>query len=51
MRKFSIYKGIFVCQKCKKEVSEARMYYETLDFTWMCEDRHLSKVNFQSRGY
>ena len=51
MRKFSTYNGLFTCQKCKKEVLEARLYQETLDFTWMCEDRHLSKVNFQSRGY
>ena len=51
MRKFSIYKGTFVCQKCKEEVLEARMYYETLDFTWMCQGKHLSKVSFRSRGY
>ena len=51
MRKFSVYKGIFLCQKCNKKVIEARMYHETLDFTWMCEEKHLSKVNLQSRRY
>jgi uncharacterized protein YjaG (DUF416 family) len=51
VRKFSSYRGKFVCQKCKKEVLEARLYQETLDLTWMCEDKHLSKVNFNVKGY
>lgn len=51
MRKFSLYSGQFPCHKCKKEVTEARLYLETLDFTWMCEEKHLSKVNLNGKGY
>lgn len=51
MYKYSKYKGIFACQFCKKEVLEARFYSKTFDLTWMCEDKHLSKVNLYGRGY
>lgn len=51
MSKYSLYPGIFVCQKCKKQVKEARFYTGSYDFTWMCEDKHLSKINLYGRGY
>lgn len=51
MARYSKYIGIFFCQKCSEEVAEARFYRETYDFTWMCIDKHLSKVNLYGRGY
>ena len=51
MSKFSEYTGKFVCQVCKEDVSSLRFYYKTYDLTWMCKDKHLSKVNIYARGY
>lgn len=51
MAKFSIYDGQFICQQCKSDVSIARFYFDTFDFTWMCQLKHLSKVNLYVRGY
>lgn len=51
MARYSKYVGIFFCQKCSEKVAEARFYRETYDFTWMCIDKHLSKVNLYGRGY
>ena len=51
MHKYSKYAGTFVCQSCKAEVYEARFYNKSYDLTWMCEQKHLSKVNLYGRGY
>ena len=51
MPNFSEYSGKFVCQECKQEVYNARFYTKTYDLTWMCNNKHLSKVNLYVRGY
>jgi len=51
MLKYSRYNGKFVCQECKAEVGEARFYIKSYDLTWMCDEKHLSKVNIYARGY
>lgn len=51
MPRYSIYKGTFVCQKCKAEAGEARFWIETHDLTWQCPNKHMSKVNINGRGY
>ena len=51
MPKFSIYPGKFLCQDCKMEVKEARFYTKSFDLTWLCDNKHLSKVNLYARGY
>lgn len=51
MPKFSEYPGTFVCQECKQEVDGARFYNKTYDLTWMCNSKHLSKINLYVRGY
>lgn len=51
MARYSVYSGIFFCQKCNSEVDSARFYRESFDFTWMCDQKHLSKVNLYVRGY
>lgn len=42
--KFSIHQGEFICKKCKEVVSTMRFWFETGDVTWMCSNKHLSKV-------
>jgi len=49
MPKFSIYPGKFLCQECKRDVSVARFYNKSYDLTWMCSEKHLSKVNLYVR--
>lgn len=51
MSRYSVYLGKFLCQKCKSEVAEARFYTHSYDLTWMCLDKHLSKINLYKRGY
>lgn len=51
MSKYSQYNGTFTCQKCGSEVDKARFWLDTLDFTWMCSCKFVSKVNLVGRGY
>jgi len=38
------YNGKFICHTCKDIVNTLRSYTETKDLTWMCKNKHLSKV-------
>lgn len=49
MSKYNLYNGQFLCHTCKKTVATARFYYETKDLTWMCHDRHMSVVSFNTK--
>jgi hypothetical protein len=49
MSSFTIYQGTFLCHTCKVEVKTLRLYAETKEMTWMCKDKHLSKVNLGKR--
>ena len=49
MPKYTVYHGKFICHTCKADVSSLRLYPETKEMTWMCKDRHLSKVNLGKR--
>ena len=49
--KFSVYDGVFTCQKCKGDVPKARLWRDTLDLTWMCDCKYVSKVNLDIKGY
>jgi hypothetical protein len=51
MSKFSNYDGKFQCQKCGEEVTKARFWRDTSDFTWMCSCKFVSKVNLYVRTY
>jgi hypothetical protein len=37
--------GEFVCQKCSEKVNILRFWYDTLDLTWQCSKKHISKVS------
>lgn len=45
MAKYNVYGGIFKCQQCGKEVLSLRSYPETKELTWMCDDKHISRVS------
>lgn len=42
--KYSVYPGKFQCHTCKEEVKTMRLWKETVEVTWMCTKKHLSKV-------
>ena len=43
---FSVYHGSFICQICQEEVKTLRLWQETLDLTWACTKKHISKASF-----
>lgn len=46
---FSTYRGQFLCHKCKEEVLSLRLWTDTLDATWQCSKKHVSKVNLNPK--
>jgi deoxycytidylate deaminase len=44
MARYEIYTGKFPCHTCKVEVTTLRMYPDTKEVTWMCPDKHMSRV-------
>ena len=49
MANYTVYHGKFTCHECKVEVTSLRLYPETKEMTWMCKDKHLSKVSLGRR--
>jgi hypothetical protein len=41
---FKIFSGKFMCQKCNEEVNSLRLWLDSADVTWMCSQKHISKV-------
>lgn len=46
---FSTYPGKFICQKCQEEVKSMRLWLDTLDVTWQCSRKHISKVTLYKK--
>lgn len=46
---FQIIRGKFECQRCNEEVTSLRLWYDTLDLTWQCTNKHISKVNISKK--
>jgi hypothetical protein len=42
--KFKIFAGKFVCKKCNEEVKSLRLWLDSADVTWMCSQKHISRV-------
>jgi hypothetical protein len=42
--KFKIFPGKFLCKKCNEEVHSLRLWLDSADVTWMCSQKHISKV-------
>jgi len=49
MHKYTVYPGKFVCHECKANVNSLRLYEEEKLLTWVCFNKHLSKVSLQTR--
>ena len=49
MANYTIFAGKFQCHTCKGEVGTLRLYEETKVMTWMCPDKHLSRVSLQTK--
>ena len=49
MARYEIIHGVFPCHTCKQEVKSLRMYPETKEITWMCTEKHLSKVDLNQQ--
>lgn len=41
---YIIFNGKLTCKKCHEEVSSFRFWPESGDTTWMCSQKHVSKV-------
>lgn len=51
MTDYNTYEGKFPCKTCKKEVRTIRVYMDTGMASWMCSEKHLSKVQLFKVGY
>jgi hypothetical protein len=49
MAKYNIYQGKFRCQECGKEVLSLRSYPDSKELTWMCSDKHMSRVDLNTK--
>ena len=49
MAKYNVYPGKFKCQECGKDVTSLRSYPETKELTWMCSEKHMSRVNLLTK--
>jgi hypothetical protein len=49
MAKYSVIDGTFLCHECKEVVKTIRSYYESGTMTWMCSNKHLSRVELLKR--
>jgi hypothetical protein len=49
MAKYNIYHGAFRCHVCKAEVKTMRFYAESKELTWMCSEKHMSKVSLNTK--
>lgn len=49
MAKYNIYPGKFICHTCKAEVKSLRSYPSTKELTWMCPEKHISRVDLNTK--
>jgi hypothetical protein len=47
--KFTVYPGKFTCHTCKEEVLSLRSWIDTMELTWMCSKKHLTKVSLKPK--
>ncbi len=45
--KFAVFEGKFPCHTWKEEVTSLRMWRDSLELTWMCSKKHLSKAGIK----
>ena len=44
-RDFQVYEGKWPCKTCSEVVLTLRLWPDSGDVTWMCTQKHLSKMN------
>jgi hypothetical protein len=44
-RDFQVYEGKWPCKICSEVVLTLRLWPDSGDVTWMCTQKHLSKMN------
>jgi len=49
MAKYTVYPGTFICHECKAEVRSLRSYYVNKELTWMCPEKHVSRVDLNTK--
>jgi len=49
MNRYTVYQGSFVCHTCKSVVPSLRLYAAAKEMTWMCKEKHLSKVSLNTK--
>lgn len=49
MAKYNVYHGKFKCHECGREVSSLRSYPDTKELTWMCSEKHMTKVSLNTK--
>jgi hypothetical protein len=49
MAKYNVYAGKFKCQVCNQEVTSLRSYPEAKELTWMCSEKHMSRVSLNTK--
>ncbi len=49
MSKYTVYSGKFLCHTCKDLVTSLRSYPETKELTWMCKDKHMTRVDLNTK--
>ncbi len=42
---FTVYPGKWPCKTCEEVVTSLRYWRETGDTTWMCTQKHISRVS------
>jgi len=46
---FIVFNGKLTCKKCSEHVASFRFWPESGDTTWMCSQKHVSKVELVPR--
>ena len=49
MARYTVYEGSFKCQSCGQDIKTLRSYPDLKELTWMCRDKHLSKVSLNTK--
>lgn len=45
---FMSFTGEFICKTCKEVSKSARFWYSTSEVSWICKDKHISKVGLKA---
>lgn len=49
MGRYIVYNGEFPCHTCKEVVTSLRSYPDVKELTWMCSQKHVSRVSLNTK--